>query len=483
MVLVEPVLYLPPGIARQIARRWACAGRARAASWAFPRQGADVFMRIVMVFLFLVPALGAQEVTALAGGTLIDGYGGPPLRNSLILIRGERIEAVGQVGSLDVPAGANVISTEGMSVLPGLWDMHVHLMIVGHADYAHWDSTYPPIFASTIMPAAAKQLLMAGVTSARDLGGPLEASIEVRDRIARGEIPGPTLYVSGPFIQHAPYPGTEAFRWGVSGERDAREKVGRLAAAGVDLIKLIDQDQMTLAEVRAVVDEAHRHGLPVVAHSHRPEEIRRGLAAGVDNFEHTGLATAPEYPSDVVALIRERTAQMSLGPLWWTPTVEGLFNYEGTRDDPERLDDPCWREGLPENVIADIRQSLRRFDRLPYFQITPARRPTLARKFAQLRESGVVMLIGTDSGIPGKFHCQSTWNELDVWVNQFGVDPMEAIRSATYWPSVMMRVSDRVGTVSEGKVADIIAVRGDVLRHIALLQDVDIVVKRGVRVR
>jgi imidazolonepropionase-like amidohydrolase len=93
------------------------------------------------------------------------------------------------------------------------------------------------------------------------------------------------------------------------------------------------------------------------------------------------------------------------------------------------------------------------------------------------------MLIGTDSGIPGKFHCQSTWNELDVWVNQFGVDPMEAIRSATYWPSVMMRVSDRVGTVSEGKIADIIAVRGDVLRHVALLQDVDIVVKRGVRVR
>jgi imidazolonepropionase-like amidohydrolase len=121
------------------------------------------------------------------------------------------------------------------------------------------------------------------------------------------------------------------------------------------------------------------------------------------------------------------------------------------------------RRDSPDNVVADIRQSLTHFDRLPYFQITPARRPTLARKFAQLRESGVVMLIGTDSGIPGKFHCQSTWNELDVWVNQFGVEPMEAIRSATYWPSVMMGVSGEVGTVSEGKYADIIAVRGDVL--------------------
>jgi imidazolonepropionase-like amidohydrolase len=428
-------------------------------------------------------ALHAQPVTALVGGTLIDGFGGPPLRNSVILVRGERIEAVGQVGSLTVPADAQVISTEGMSVLPGLWDMHVHLMLAAHADYAHWDSTYPSIFASTIMPSGAKQLLMAGITSARDLGAPLEASIQVRDRINRGEIPGPTLYVSGPFIQHEPYPGTEAFRWGVTGERDAREKVRRLAEAGVDVIKLIDQDQMTAEEVAAVVDEAHRHRLPVVAHSHRPEEIRRGLAAGVDNFEHTGLATAPEYPEDVIALIRERTAQMSRGPLWWTPTVEGLFNYEGARDNPERLDDPCWKEGLPDDVVADIRQSLTHFDRLPYFQITPARRPTLARKFRQLRESGVVMLIGTDSGIPGKFHCQSTWNELDVWVNQFGVEPMEAIRSATYWPSVMMGVSGDVGTVSEGKYADIIAVRGDVLRHIALLQGVDVVVKRGVRVR
>lgn len=422
----------------------------------------------------------AQEpVTALVGGTLIDGFGGPPLRNSVILVDGERIRAVGQVGTLPVPDGARVISTEGMSVLPGLWDMHVHLMIVGHADYAHWDSTYPGLFASTIMPAAAKQLLLAGVTSARDLGAPLEASIEVRDRVNRGEIPGPTLYVSGPFIQHEPYPGTEAFRWGVSGPQNAREKVRRLGQAGVDVVKLIDQDQMTMEEVRAVVDEAHRLGLPVVAHSHRPEEIRRGLAAGVDNFEHTGLATAPEYPPDVIALIRERTAKMNLGPLWWTPTIEGLANYESTRDDPEKLDDPCWREGLPDHVVQDIRQSLRHFDRLPYFRITPNRRPTLARKFQQLREAGVMMLIGTDSGIPGKFHCQSTWNELETWVNRFGVDPMEAIRSATYWPSLMMKVSGDVGTVSQGKYADIIAVRGDVLRHINLLQRVDLVMKRG----
>ncbi|HVG34186.1 MAG TPA: amidohydrolase family protein, partial [Pyrinomonadaceae bacterium] len=372
-------------------------------------------------------------------------------------------------------------STEGMSVLPGLWDMHVHLMINGHSDYDHWDKTYPPLFESVIMPSSAKQLLLAGVTSARDLGAPLKEIISVRDKINKGQLPGPTLYVSGPFIQHEPYPGTELFRWGVKGPEDARAKVRTLAEAGVNLIKLIDQDQMTMDEVIAIVDEAHKHKLTVVAHSHRPEEIRRGLIAGVDCFEHTGLAAAPEYPAELIAMIRERAAKMSLGPLFWTPTVEGLANYEYLRDNPEPLDDPSWHLGLTDTIIADIKNSLKHPDRLSYYQITPQRRPTLRRKFEQLSKSGVVLLIGTDSGIPMNFHSQTTWRELDTWVNQFGVDPMRAIRAATYWPSVLMKVDDQVGTISEGKYADIIAVRGDVLRYISLLQDVDLVVKHGVR--
>jgi len=427
------------------------------------------------------PAQRMSTMKALVGGTLIDGFGGRPLRNSVVLIEGERISAVGQVGTLAVPTGADVISTEGMSVLPGLWDMHVHLMINGHSDYAHWDKTYPAQFEPVIMPASAKQLLMAGVTSARDLGGPLDASLSVRDRINSGTISGATVYVSGPFIQKAPYPGTELFRWGVSGAADARAKVTKLADAGVNVIKLIDQDQMTLDEVSAVVGEAHKRGLPVVAHAHRPEEIRRGLAAGIDCFEHTGLASAPEYPEDVIAAIRERTAKMSLGPLFWTPTIEGLLNYEYLRDNPEALDDSSWHEGLTPEIIADIRRSIQHPDRLPYFQLTPARRPTLARKFKQLSDAGVVMLVGTDSGIPMKFHSQSTWRELDAWVNILGVDPMTAIRAATYWPSVAMKVDRDVGTVSPGKYADVIAVRGDVLRHIALVQRVDVVVKHGTR--
>lgn len=435
----------------------------------------------ILILLALAAAAAAQR-KALVGGTLIDGYGGPPIRNSIILIDGEKIQAVGQAGSLPVPPDAQVISTAGMSVLPGLWDMHVHTMLSGHSDYAHWDKTYPPLMESVIMPASARQLLLAGVTSARDLGGPLEASIHVRDAIRAGKIPGPALYVAGPFLQHQPYPGTEYFRWGVDGADDARAKVRKLAAAGVDCIKMIDQDQMTREEIAAIVDEAHRHKLMVVAHAHRPNEIRFGLDAGVDDFEHTGLATAPEYPPDILQKLHERTAQGNVDPLFWTPTVEVLWNYDYIRDHPEWiLDDPRWQEGLPPAIITDIRESLRHIDQLEYFRMVPARKPALKRKFQQLRESGAVLLIGTDSGVPTQFHFQTTWHEIDVWVRVMGVDPMDAIRAATFWPSVAMKVDQQVGTVTPGKYADIIAVRGDVLRYVDLLGNVDLVIRHGVR--
>lgn len=440
-----------------------------------------VLIAIYFILSFANTSTSAGKKIALVGGTLIDGFGGKPIANSVILIEGERIQAVGQVGSLQVPEGTEVISTEGMSVMPGLWDMHVHLMINGHSDYEHWDKTYPARFGSEIMPASARQLLLAGVTSARDLGAPLKESIDVRDAINAGKIPGPTLYVSGPFLQHEPYPGTEAFRWGIKGAVDATAKVRKLASAGVNCIKLIDQDQMTMDEVKAVVEEAHKNKLTVVAHSHRPEEIRRGLLAGVDCFEHTGLATAPEYPPDLIAMIRERAAKMNLGPLFWTPTIQGLYNYEYIRDNPEQLDDPSWQVGMPAEIIKDIQSSIQHPGRLSYFQITPQRFPTLERKFKQVKESGVVLLIGTDSGIPMNFHSQSTWRELDIWVNKLGVDPITALRGASYWPSVLMKVDNEVGTISEGKFADIITVRGDVLRYIDLLQDVKMVIKRGVR--
>lgn len=433
--------------------------------------------------IVLLTAQRSAVTLALVGGTLIDGNGGAPLRNSVILVSGERITAVGQVGSLAVPVGTTVISTEGQYLLPGLWDMHVHLMLVGHGNYAHWDSVYPPALRNTIIPAAARQNLMAGVTSVRDLGAPLDDVLDVKRRIARGELQGATIYTSGPFLQKTPYPGTEAFRWGIDGAADARAKVNRLADAGVDVIKLIDQDQMTMEEMRAVVDEAHKRKLPVVAHAHRPEEVRRGLAAGVDDFEHTGMQASPGYPDDVMRPLHERTAQGARGPLYWTPTIDVLTNFTTRRDADEYLDDPRWYRYLPDSIAQDIRRSIRAIDTLAYYRHVPDRGPTLQRKFRQLRESGVRLLIGTDAGVPANFHGYATAEEMVTWVRQYAMDPMETIRAATYWPALSLGVLDRVGTVSPGKIADIIAVREDPLASIETLRNVELVVQRGKRIR
>jgi imidazolonepropionase-like amidohydrolase len=358
-------------------------------------------------------------------------------------------------------------------------DMHVHLMILGHADYEHWDKTYMQRFRDEIMPIAAKQLLNSGVTTARELGAPLDDILAVKRRIEKGEIPGPRLFVSGPFIQRAPYFEWEkTFRWGVQGAEDARAKVQKLVDAGVDVIKLIDQDQLTDDEVAAVVQTAHKGGKPVVAHAHREDEIRMGLKHGVDCFEHTGLATEPAYPDDIVAGLRKRN-----NTLYWCPTIEGLFLADYTaRIFPERLDDPFWQKGVPPDIVADIRNSLRNPTSLDYFTLTFRRIPTLARKFQQLRETGVTLMVGTDSGVPANFHTDSTWRELYTWV-QLGMTPMQAIAGATRWPARFLKKEKELGTLAPGRLADVIAVRGDVLSNVELLQKVDVVVKNGVRVR
>ena len=428
-------------------------------------------MQKLLAALFLAASVDAQTLV-LTGGRLIDGYGGPPLENAVIVVEGNRVKAVGREGAIAIPAGARVIDTNGYTVLPGLMDMHVHLMILGHGDYDHWDRTYPPQFREVIMPIAAKQLLMAGVTTARDLGAPLEDIVAVKNRINRGEIPGPRLFVSGPFLQKSNTPLTEKFRWIVNGPQDARAKVQKIVAGGADVIKLIDQDQMTTDEVKAIVDEAHKLGKTVAAHAHRSEEIRQGLRAGVDCFEHTGLATKPGYEEDVLQMMRERNAT-----LYWCPTIEGLFLYELTKQNPERLDDQRLKADLPPEMYKDVRESIRDVARLDYFRLVPRRIPTLANKFRQLRESGVTIVVGTDSGIPLNFHFDSTWRELKTFVD-LGMPPMDAIRAATYWPAQLLKQSD-LGTIAPGKLADIIVIDGDPLTDMTSLRHVVHVIKDG----
>ena len=150
-------------------------------------------MRIKILFTFILMLLmttvsSGEELKAFVGGMLVDGTGGKVIHDSVILVKGERIVAVGTEKELPVPEGYQTISTEGMTVLPGLWDMHVHLMINGHSDYKYWDKAYINKLGYEIMPASAEQLLLAGVTSARDLGAPLKESQQIKEAINSGEL-------------------------------------------------------------------------------------------------------------------------------------------------------------------------------------------------------------------------------------------------------------------------------------------------------
>ncbi len=427
------------------------------------------------------PASGipASGVLALVGGRILDGYGGPPMDDGVIVVENQRITSIGRLGEVEIPAGAERVSTEGMTVMPGLIDMHVHMMLLGHGDYKRWGDLYADRQNDLIMPIAAQQLLWAGVTSARDLGAEPGEILELRRQIDEGEIPGPRLFVSGPFLQVAPYEEYEApFRWGIGSAAEARATVKDLASQGIDTIKLIDQDQMADEVVAAIVETAHDLGLPVVAHGHRMEEIRAGLKHGVDNFEHTGLGTAPGYPEDVLEGLRERNAS-----LFWTPTVSPLLTMHHTGEVfPERLDDPRWRLGMPDDLANEIRTSLDAIPHLPYYALFPSRIPKLADKFAQLRDTGVTLMIGTDSGIPTMFHNDSTWREMALWVD-YGVPPMQVIQAATLWPARFLDAEDDIGVLAVGRYADVIAVRGDPLTDMSVLRDVDMVFKGGERVR
>lgn len=430
---------------------------------------------ILVVALLAATATAAQQAKptlAIVGGRLIDGFGGTPVEDAVVLVAGDRVTGVGREGELAVPRGTKVIDANGRTVMPGLMDMHVHLMIVGHGNYDHWDKVYPPRWRDEIMPIAAKQLLAAGVTTARDVGARLEDIVPVRDRIARGEIPGPRLFVSGPFLQKAAPPLERQFRWTVDGPADARAKTQKLIDGGVDLVKVIDQDLMTREELDAIVATAHAAGRHVTAHAHRPEEIRRAVAAGVDCLEHTGLATMPEYPADVMALVTSRNAA-----LFWCPTISPLFLHQETLEYPERLDDPRLKADLPPDIYKDVRESLVPTSQLEYFRFVSRRVPTLPRKFEQIRRSGVTIVTGTDSGIPLNFHFDSTWRELATFV-RLGMTPMEAIQAATLWPGRLLKRPD-LGTIAKGHVADLIVVDGNPLASLESLRHVVHVVKDG----
>ena len=410
------------------------------------------------------------KLMALVGGTLIDGTGGALVRNSVILLRQERIEKIGTIAALPVPQGYERISTEGMTVLPGLWDPHVHLIYANYPNLQEYLKKYGPQL-DTIMPVMAEQFLLSGVTSIRDLGAPLSV-LNVKKRVDQGEIPGATIYASGPFLTTA---GFGPHSLAVTDEADARATTRRLLDAGVDIIKFVNADQMKPGVARAIVAEAHARGKKATAHGRTDAEIRACLDADIDELQHIGYGS-PEYPADIVDTIRKRIAAGR--PLSWSPTVGTQLDADELVSDPEFLDDPRNFHGLPPLIAADIHQAIDAFAPRPPRADT---KKIVDRKMAQLRELGVNLVFGSDEGTFGASAAQGTARELDVWVRELGFDPMTAIRKATLDAARHVGADRDSGSIAVGKFADVIAVQGNPLRHIDVLANPAVVIKHGRR--
>ena len=423
------------------------------------------------VMLALSTGLPAQERLALVGGMLIDGYERPPIHNAAVLIEGNRIVAVGAADDVEIPPGTRVIDTSGRTMLPGLIDAHAHLDLVGHGDYDRWyEFVAEGNRIEEVMEITSKQLIDAGVTTALDLGAPLDI-LKVRERVRRGEIPGPRIYTSGPWITRVRLAGVpDELQYVVTTPGEAAAKAHELMDAGVDVIKT--WVGLTQGDFDAIVEAAHSRGVRVHAHLYEPAAIRMAIDAGVDVFQHVGSGGNPPYDDALVAEIAHKGI----------PVVQTISHriwvYPATLAFPERLQDPRLKEDFPPDMYEELQRSFVDFERLGYFRTTPRQIRNSEVAARQLIEANVVMAMGTDAASPMNFHTEAAWREISALVDS-GMSPLEAISAATKTGAEILGLGSELGTVEPGKLADVIVVAGNPLFDINMLANVEVVVKDG----
>ena len=431
-----------------------------------------------------VAAQPARAPVAIVGGMLIDGHGGAPLHRAVVLVDGGVIKAVGTVESLAPPPGARIVDARGKTILPGLIDLHCHVDIVGHGEYEVWHPIVKTRYKE-ILPAASRDLLMAGVTTGREPGGFLETDLWVRDAVNRGEFPGPRRLVSGPYISfgdpakgdsgpHGDPASPNAHYLMVNTPETAREAAVYLLDKGVDLLKAYNN--LTEPMVRAITEEAHKRGKHVASHVSGAADLRMRLRAGIDSVEHLGNgrsgADGNTYRPEILTLLAGSGVPV-------VPTLNVGLVYEETEGFPERIEDPAAFPFFPADLQTLIRGSVRDFSHLRYFDSKRAANGDLPRLFRQLLDSGVRILMGTESGTPLNFHRSAAAREM-VWMERLGMDPMAVIVASTRGPARFLRLDDKYGSIETGKVADVILVDGNPLMDMAAMHQVSFVMKDGV---
>ncbi|MGH9348285.1 MAG: amidohydrolase family protein [Vicinamibacterales bacterium] len=420
----------------------------------------------------------APAKLALVGGMLLDGYEVPPVHHAAILIEGNRIVWVGRAADATIPPDARVIDTSGRVMMPGLWEMHAHLNLIGHGNYSRW---FPWMrenkLTEKVMEISAKQFIDAGITGAVDLGSPVAESLSIKQRIEKGEIPGPRLWISGPMMQlnREIMPGVGKI---VTGE-DAARTAEALAAAGVDVLKM-QEGGFGAEHYKAVVEVARKHKKQTQAHVYFPQAVKAALDAGIDVLQHVGSGGTPPYPPELMKEIVDRGIPVC-------PTAaHRVAVFPATVAFPERLQDPQLREDFGPQIYDEVQSSFKDWHRLPYFAPLIGIGDTPRQIFfgergsiEQWITSGAVVVMGTDSGTPTNFNTEALWREIKLFVD-YGMSPLKAISASTRISARVMGRGRDLGTIEPGKLADIIVINGNPLFDIQSLAHVEVVVKDGV---
>lgn len=420
------------------------------------------FLLIAAVCSLTASTLFGQEktVTVIKAGKLIDTISGRVLENQTIIIEGEMIKAVG--ANLPIPTGAVVVDLSNMTVMPGFTDSHVH--ITGQAGTEYYES----LFRRTVIDEAvgahiyAKRTLDAGFTTVRSLGSGPFVEIALRNAINRGDFPGPRIipaitYIGstgshGDLSGFSPWLGdrTPPEMSGVAdGVDEVRKKVRYLIKYGAEVIKFgatagvlteeasVGAPQYSQEEMNAIVAEAKLHGIPVTAHAHGAEGIKMAVKAGVDSIEHGSF-----LDEEGIRLMKERGTYLS-ADIYNDDYILAEFAKFGT---PQKIIDK-------EKLVGRVQRE----------------------NFQKAVRAGVKIAYGTDAGVYPHGWNGKQFTKMVEW----GMTPMKAIQASTASNADLFGWTDRIGSITAGKYADIVAVNGDPLQNIAILENVSFVMKGG----